>query len=252
MVGGGGSVLALSGFLKGRKSSIKSDSGRAQKILFDFTPGSCYETRVNMDFHLFIKGLIIGFSIAAPVGPIGILCIKQTLNHGRAAGLFSGLGAATADAVYGCVAGFGLTFISNILINQQTWFRLIGGLFLCYLGIKAFFSRPVENTALIQKVGLLRNYGLTFFLTLTNPMTILAFAAIFASQGLSNQRMAYSAAGLLILGVFLGSALWWLLLSGSVGLLRGKIDVKILQWINRFSGILIAAFGLYALWSLVR
>jgi threonine/homoserine/homoserine lactone efflux protein len=205
-----------------------------------------------MHTHLFIKGLIIGFSIAAPVGPIGILCIKQTLNHGRAAGLLSGLGAATADAVYGCVAGFGLTIISNLLIEQQTWFRLIGGLFLCYLGIKAYFSKPNENTALTQNTGLLRNYGLTFILTLTNPMTILAFAAIFASQGLSNQRMEYSAAGLLILGVFLGSALWWLLLSAGVGLLRGKIDFKKLSWINRFSGVLIAAFGLYALWSLVR
>jgi threonine/homoserine/homoserine lactone efflux protein len=205
-----------------------------------------------MTASLFIKGLIIGFSIAAPVGPIGILCIKQTLNHGRLAGLLSGLGAATADAVYGCVAGFGLTIISNLLIEQQTWFRLIGGLFLCYLGIKAFFSKPNENTALTQNSGLLRNYGLTFILTLTNPMTILAFAAIFASQGLSNQRMEYSAAGLLILGVFLGSALWWLLLSAGVGLLRGKIDFKKLSWINRFSGVLIAAFGLYALWSLVR
>lgn len=205
-----------------------------------------------MDIHLFIKGLIIGFSIAAPVGPIGILCIKQTLNHGRLAGLLSGLGAATADAFYGCVAGFGLTLISNLLIQQQTWFRLLGGLFLCYLGVKAFLSKPVENAALAQKTGLFRNYAMTFFLTLTNPMTILAFAAIFASQGLSNQRMEYSAAGSLILGVFLGSALWWVFLSAGVGLLRHKIDVKKLQWINRFSGVLISAFGLYALWSLFR
>ncbi|RPI76785.1 MAG: LysE family translocator [Desulfobacteraceae bacterium] len=205
-----------------------------------------------MTTSLFIKGLIIGFSIAAPVGPIGILCIKQTLNRGRLAGLLSGLGAATADAVYGCVAGFGLTIISNLLIRQQTWFRLLGGLFLCYLGLKAFFSKPDENTALTQKTGLLRNYAMTFFLTLTNPMTILAFAAIFASQGLSNKRMEYSAAGSLILGVFSGSAVWWLFLSAGVGFIRHKIDVKILQWINRFSGVLILCFGLYALWSLVR
>jgi threonine/homoserine/homoserine lactone efflux protein len=205
-----------------------------------------------MTASLFSKGLIIGFSIAAPVGPIGILCIKQTLGRGRLAGLVSGLGAATADGLYGCVAGFGLTFIANLLIEQQTWFRLLGGLFLCYLGVKTVLSRPLENENLPRKFGMLANYGITFLLTLTNPLTILSFAAIFAGLGLSNQRTDYASAAMLVAGVFSGSALWWLLLSTGIGFLHKKMNLRNLQWINRFSGILIFGFGLYALWSLVR
>src|SRR4030067_3210921 len=119
-------------------------------------------------FSFLLRGLIIGFSIAAPVGPSGVLCIRRTLTVGRASGLISGLGAATADAIYGSIAGFGLTFISSILIRQQVWLRLIGGLFLCYLGLKTFLSRPSEPAASPKaKVNdLLSAYASTFFLTL--------------------------------------------------------------------------------------
>lgn len=203
-----------------------------------------------METGLLLRGMILGFSIAAPVGPIGVLCMRRTLAVGRAAGLVSGLGAATADAIYGCVAGFGLTFVSNLLIGQQVWFRLVGGLFLCCLGIRTFGARPAERAASAAHRGLLGAYTSTFFLTLTNPLTILFFAAIFAGMGAAGAGAGYMAAGALVAGVFVGSALWWVLLSSAVSLLRTQFNAHRLQWLNRLSGIVILAFGLAALLSL--
>jgi threonine/homoserine/homoserine lactone efflux protein len=200
----------------------------------------------------FLRGLIIGFSIAAPVGPIGVLCIRRTLAEGRASGFISGLGAATADAIYGCIAGFGLTFISSFLISQQLWFRVIGGTFLCYLGIKTLLVRPAEKAPSAKGYGLAGAYASTFFLTLTNPMTILSFAAIFAGLGVGSAGGNYVFAGLLVLGVFLGSASWWLILSGIVGVFRTKFDISGLRWVNRISGIIITGFGVLAFLSLIR
>jgi threonine/homoserine/homoserine lactone efflux protein len=201
-------------------------------------------------YSFFLRGLIIGFSIAAPVGPIGVLCIRRTLADGRASGLISGLGAATADAIYGSIAGFGLTFISSLLIRHQGWLRLVGGTFLCYLGLKTFFARPAEQPALAKGNDLLSAYASTFFLTLTNPMTILSFAAIFAGLGVGSASGNYFSAGILVLGVFIGSALWWLILSSGVGMIWKKFNSLGLRWINRISGIIITAFGLFVLLSL--
>lgn len=201
-------------------------------------------------YSFFLRGLIIGFSIAAPVGPIGVLCIRRTLAKGHASGLISGLGAATADAIYGSIAGFGLTFISSLLIRQQGWLRLVGGTFLCYLGLKTFFARPAEQPALAKGNDLLSAYASTFFLTLTNPMTILSFAAIFAGLGVGSASGNYFSAGILVLGVFIGSALWWLILSSGVGMIWKKFNSLGLRWINRISGIIITAFGLFVLLSL--
>jgi threonine/homoserine/homoserine lactone efflux protein len=203
-----------------------------------------------MDVSFFVKGLVIGFSIAAPVGPIGVLCIQRTLAEGRASGLVSGLGAATADGIYGCIAGFGLTFVSNVLIGHQVWLRLIGGAFLCYLGLKTFLARPAEEAASAKGGGLAGAYVSTFFLTLTNPMTILAFAAIFAGLGLGATEGNYVSAVLLVCGVFLGSALWWLMLSGGVGLLRTRFTLHGLRWVNRIAGLIITGFGLVVLLSM--
>src|SRR4051812_8188873 len=127
----------------------------------------------------FLKGLLIGFSIAAPVGPIGVLCIQRTLSYGRLSGLLTGLGAATADGVYGAVAAFGLTVVSSFLTGQQFWFQLIGGAFLFYLGAKNFKATPATKAASKEHKGLLFDYISTVFLTLTNPATILSFVAIF-------------------------------------------------------------------------
>ncbi|PPS44272.1 LysE family translocator [Chroococcidiopsis sp. TS-821] len=136
-----------------------------------------------MNISLLLQGMILGFSIAAPVEPIGVLCIRRTLAHERTTGLVSGLGVATADAFYGCIAGFGLTLVSNFLVNQQLWIRLIGGIFLFYLGIKTFLSKPAEVSAAVKSNSLFGSYSSTLFLTLTNPATILSFAAIFAGLG---------------------------------------------------------------------
>lgn len=202
-----------------------------------------------MDLSFLLRGLIIGLSIAAPVGPIDVLCIRRTLARGRVYGLVSGLGAATADAIYGCIAGFGLTFISEFLIAQQTWLRLIGGSFLCLLGAKTFLSRPAEQAASTGETALLSAYASTFFLTLTNPMTILSFAAIFAGLGVGSTGANYASAATLVLGVFVGSALWWLILSGGVNLLRTRFTPRGLRWVNRISGTIIAGFGVIALLS---
>jgi threonine/homoserine/homoserine lactone efflux protein len=200
--------------------------------------------------NMYLRGLVIGISIAAPVGPIGVLCIQRTLTEGRLSGLVSGLGAATADAIYGVIAGFGLTFISSFLVAQQSWLRLIGGAFLCYLGIRTLLSKPAEVDVQIQSKGLMGNYFSIFILTLTNPLTILSFAAIFAGLGLVQGDGDYTSAILMVLGVFTGSALWWLILSQSVGLFRMRVTPQWMGWINRFSGCLILIFGILALISL--
>ena len=206
-----------------------------------------------MDLAFLLRGLVIGFSIAAPVGPIGVLCIRRTLANGRAAGLVSGLGAASADASYGFVAAFGLTFISNILIDQRIALRLIGGVFLLYLGVKTLLAKPAEpaQTTVTEGGHLVAAYASTFLLTVTNPMTIISFAAIFAGLGIANANSNYLTAATLVVGVFLGSALWWLFLSGGVAWLRSRVNSFALQWVNRFSGVIITAFGLAALAGLV-
>lgn len=205
-----------------------------------------------MNITFFLKGIIIGFSIAAPVGPIGVLCIHRTLTQGRLSGLVSGLGAATADMIYGFIAGFGLTFISSIFISQQIWLHLIGGVFLLYLGIKTFLATPAEQIASAKGNSLISTYASTFFLTLINPMTILYFAGIFAGLGIASASGNYVTAGALVLGVFMGSALWWLILSSSVSIFRGKLNPHGLQWINRISSLIILGFGLYAFLCLIR
>ena len=204
-----------------------------------------------MNWGLWLRGLLIGFSIAAPVGPIGVLCIRRALAGGFAAGLASGLGAASADAVYGSLAGFGLTAISQALIQQQSWLRLIGGLFLCYLGVRSWLSVPSTSEAEVRPLSRLGAYLSTFLLTLTNPVTILAFAAIFAGLGMVDAAASYTAAACLVLGVFAGSSLWWLTLSGVVGIVRARVTGRWLRVVNRVSGVVLVGFGVAALVSLL-
>jgi threonine/homoserine/homoserine lactone efflux protein len=204
-----------------------------------------------LDLPVLLKGMLIGFSIAAPVGPIGVLCIRRTLAEGRLVGLATGLGAATADAFYGFVAAFGLTFISTFLVSQQFWLRAIGGAFLLYLGIRTFLSRPATDSTAGSGRGLPGAYATTLLLTLTNPLTILSFAVVFAGLGLGSTSGDYLTAALLVAGVFLGSACWWLILSGGVSLLRARFTYTGLWWVNRISGILILMFGIVALSGLL-
>jgi len=193
-----------------------------------------------------IRGAIIGISIAAPVGPIGVLCIRRSLKDGMATGFMAGLGAATADAAYGAVAGFGLTAISGFMLRQRFWVGLIGGGFLCCLGLRAFLSKPAAEPAQGRGGRILAVYASTLLLTLANPATILSFAVVFAAFGLG-ASIDGAAASSLVAGVFAGSALWWLLLSGGVSLVRHRVNTRVMTAINRISGAVLLCFGVYAL-----
>ncbi|MGE5806505.1 MAG: LysE family translocator [Ignavibacteria bacterium] len=203
-----------------------------------------------MEFTFFLKGIFIGFAMAVPVGPIGIMCIRKTLTEGRLRGLIIGLGAATADLFYGCVAAFGLTVISDTLDNQRIWIRLVGGALLLFLGIRTFRAQPTDPKFHIHSSGILRSYLTTVFLTLTNPLTIFAFIAVFAALGLGIGLSIFSASTL-VAGVFIGSCLWFFLLSSGTIFFRDKLDLVGLRWVNRIAGILIIISGVIAIVSLL-
>lgn len=182
-----------------------------------------------------LKGLVLGFAIAAPVGPIGLLCIRKTLNEGPAAGIACGAGAATADAAYGLVAALGLTAVSGFLVEQQTWLRLIGGLALAWIGVTTMLAKPTVKAAEIGAKNLVGDYAATFGLTIANPATILSFLAIFAGMGIGAGGGA-AAASVLVAGVFLGSLAWWFLLAGAVSLMRRWATPERMVWVNRAAG----------------
>jgi threonine/homoserine/homoserine lactone efflux protein len=192
---------------------------------------------------LFLKGCVLGFSIAAPVGPIGVLCIRRTLAEGKMAGFLSGMGAAMADMIYGGIAAFGVTAVADGLIKWQGPLQLLGGGFILYLGLRAFFAPVRENPPVSSVKGFLGNIISTFLLTLTNPITILSFIALFTGLGVIGQASGFGGAAFLVLGVFIGSSAWWLFLSQVVGFFREKLNTSLLVWVNRFAGLTIFAFG---------
>ena len=173
----------------------------------------------------FFKGVVIGFSIAAPVGPIGLLCLRRSLAEGRWAGFVSGLGAATADGIYGLVAALGFSTLAAAWIDQAYWLHLAGACFLVYLGVTTAMSSPTRSAAeTTASSGLAAAYWTTFALTLTNPMTILAFAGIIAAVSGPSEPASSASAVLLVSGVFSGSAAWWLILSQIAGLRRVRYN----------------------------
>jgi threonine/homoserine/homoserine lactone efflux protein len=190
-----------------------------------------------MDPALFARGLILGFSIAAVVGPIALLCLRRTLASGFALGFVSGLGAATVDATYAAVASFGVSALATLLIGERQWLRLVGGAFLIYLGWRTLRSQPASRAAHARVTGLhlAGAYSSTLALTFSNPMTIMSFAAIFASLGSGSLD--------LVAGVFSGSAAWWLILAGVAAKLRTSFTPRRLRLVNIGSGVLIAGFG---------
>lgn len=203
---------------------------------------------------MFWQGLLLGLAIAAPVGAIGVLCIQRTLLSGRIVGFVSGLGAATADALYGCVAALGLGVVADFLTSRQQWLQVVGGFFLLYLAVKSWRAPVVMGVSRPEQTprSLLSNYLSTFFLTLANPATILSFALIFASTDVVAGTAGNRWGGLLLVaGVFCGSGLWWFLLSGGVSLVRGRLTPAGLQWVNRAAGLLIATFALFLFWRLL-
>jgi len=203
-----------------------------------------------MPVHLFIQGILIGFVIAVPVGPLGLLCINRALAMGALCGLFSGLGVASADALAAGIAALGITLISAFLIAHETALRLVGGIFLCYLGCKIFRTRPAAQLPPSNIGGLCSAYATTFLLTFSNPMTILSFVAIYAGWGVQSLRQHYLSAAILTAGVFAGSALWWVLLFGGMTFFRDAFDARVMAMIHRVSGTIIAGFGLIVLLSL--
>lgn len=193
------------------------------------------------------KGLILGFSIAAPLGPIGLLCIKRTLEGGRWHGVLSGLGAASADAVYGSLAAFGLAALLEHYTWIQTWTQILGGLFIIYLGVRFALAKEATRAAGddSQANSLGKVWVTTFLLTLSNPVTIFAFLGMFAGAGVQST----SSAIWLVLGIFSGSMLWWLLLAQITHWLGKRMSPKVLLWVNRLAGLALIGFGVYALIS---
>ena len=192
----------------------------------------------------FLKGIVVGVVIAVPVGPVGILCLHRSIFDGRMSGLISGLGAATADALFGAIAAFGLSFVSNWLLGYEHWLRAAGGVYLLYTGGAALLSQARDKIAeQSAPETLFRDFASAFALTITNPVTILVFLAIFAALGLGGAQSTLVRAAFLVLGVWVGSLAWWLGLSVGIGLFRRSIEPRHLAWISRASGIILFATG---------
>jgi threonine/homoserine/homoserine lactone efflux protein len=198
--------------------------------------------------NLFVKGLIVGFCLAAPVGPIAAICVQRTISKRWISGVVSGLGAAVADALYGAVAAFGATIISEFLISERQWLQRVGGAILILLGLRLLFWTKIEerrnNRNGAPNGGLLGDFMSTFVLTLTNPMTFVAFAAIFTTMGIGAVRGQPILTAELVGGVFVGSALWWLILCGGAYLVRHHFDFRKLTTINRATGVFVIVVGL--------
>ena len=201
---------------------------------------------------MFTKGLAFGFILAATVGPMWVLCFRRTVASGALTGFVSGMGIAVADGLYGAVAAFGLTAISGFLLEHRFPIGLAGAAFLIFLGIKFLLSKPKNmNEEKPESGGLGMAFFSTLGLTLANPPTILAFAAIFAGLGLASSAD-YATAAWIVLGVFLGSAAWWIVLAAVAGRLRSRLAPGLLRGINVLSGISILAFALWQLADLFR
>ncbi|HEX8024620.1 MAG TPA: LysE family transporter [Candidatus Limnocylindrales bacterium] len=191
-------------------------------------------------------GIVLGFTIAAEVGPISLLVLRRTIAHGRVYGMVSGLGVATADASYAGIAAFGLTAITSLLVAGKVALGLVGGTIIVLLGIRTMRSKPVEAAPEAERPGLVGGYASIYALTMTNPMTILSFAAIFAGFGFAVGLSLLDAA-VLTLGVWIGSSLWWLLLTTVLAWLRNRISLRMLAWVNRVAGAALVVFGIAAI-----
>ncbi len=191
--------------------------------------------------------MLIGVSVSAPLGPIGVLCIQRTLNKGFKSGFISGLGAASADIIYAIIAGFGITFVSDFLIEYQEYIRIIGGGFLILVGIRIFISNPAKQIRKLRVKGnnYYKDYITSFLITVSNPITILAFGAFFATFNMIDKSVDNIRIWLMIISVFGGALLWWLALIGLVTLFKSKIRLRYLLWINRVTGIIIVLFAVF-------
>ncbi len=198
-----------------------------------------------MPVELLIQGALSGFAIAAPVGPINVLCIRRTLVDGFGSGLASGLGAAAADTVFGAIAAFGVASVMSFLHRWEGVLSLVGGVILLLLGWRALSAPPPAGDVRGSGVGLLGAFVSTFGMTIANPMTVLSFIAVFAALGAG--ATGFETAAVLVAGVFLGSAAWWLGLSGTVSAIRHALSDRALVRINQVAAVAILSFGAWAL-----
>jgi len=200
---------------------------------------------------VFLIGIAIGFGMAVPIGPIGIIFLRKALAESTRRALIVGIGAATADFIYGSIAAFGLTVIESAIESQMIPIRIVGGIILLYLGVKTYISQPKIATSEPNCSNLLATFISIVFLTLTNPATIIGFLGIFATLGLGKGLKPISAASLSI-GIFAGSFLWFLCLGYFVKLFRKKLDNDGLKWVNRISGSLIMGSGILVFLSVLK
>lgn len=196
---------------------------------------------------IFIKAVLAGFAIAAPVGPVGVICVRRTIRFGRMAGLSAGVGAALADAMFGIVAAFGVAAVKDWILEHMTLLQLAGGALLLLLALRIWLRHEHDRSRKSEPQTHLAAFALTFALTLTNPITILAFAAVFTTLGLGVTGIDLASAAVLVGGVFVGSSLWWVGLAASAGLLRHRLGDDIMLWLDRCTAVVLAGFGTYAL-----
>jgi threonine/homoserine/homoserine lactone efflux protein len=199
------------------------------------------------------QGIIVGLSASIPLGPIGVLCIQRTLNKGKISGFVSGLGAAAADGFYAIVAGFSITIIIDSLTEYQTYLRIIGGIVLLFMGYRLIVANPgIQLRKQLKKKGkgLFGDFISIFALTVSNPITVFVFAAVFAGFGIVEKESQFTSVLSLIFGVLLGSILWWFTLSSVVSIFRSKFKLRRMLWINRIAGVLVIIFGLFVIASI--
>ncbi len=206
----------------------------------------------GIDF--FLKGLLVGIFVSAPMGPVGVLCVQRTVSKGRIKGFFSGLGAATADTFYAFLAAFGISFVSNFLTENQKLFQIIGVSVLLFIGVRMILKNPIKefrenhkNKHVIKKRHLVKDYIAVFFLTISNPLTILFFGAAFTMFGLLTMAESPTDSYLLVMGIFTGACLWWFFLTTMVARFKKRFNLRSMFVINRVSGIIILILTLSAI-----
>ena len=205
-----------------------------------------------MELQFIIKGIIIGLLVSTPIGPMGILCVQRTLNKGKSSGFSSGMGIATADAIFALIAGLGISFIIHFLSEQQLIIKMIGGLVIAFIGLKIFIANPVKQLKKHRREGknLFEDFISILFMALSNPFTVFLYIAIFAGLNLHDVSTGYSSALLVVTGVFVGASISWFTISTVVNYFRPKIRLRKLMWINRIAGLTIILFGVFAICSL--
>lgn len=205
----------------------------------------------NIEF--FFKGLLIGLLVSAPMGPIGVLCIQKTVNKGRLLGFFSGLGAATADTMYAFLAAFGVTYVTNFLTKNQVVLQVVGIVVLLFLGFRMIFNNPIKQyryyRTTSKKRSILKDYISVFFLTASNPLTIIFFGAAFTMLGLLSQEDTANNNSALVAGIFIGATSWWFTLSTVVNIFRKRFRLRNIFVLNRVSGMIIILLSAVAIFK---